>query len=99
MSSPVWLITGCSSGLGLNLARAVLDAGHRVIATSRRPEKNPDAIAEIERTSNGKWMQLDVTEVELERRVEECVQVFGRIDVLVNNAGFVSSDVSYFAVC
>ena len=91
MSSLVWLITGCSSGLGLSLARAVLGAGHKVIATSRKPEKTPDAVAEIEKTDSGKWVQLDVTDPKLEQRLAECVQIFGRIDVLVNNAGFVLS--------
>ena len=88
MSSPVWLITGCSSGLGLELARAVLKAGHRVIATSRNPDKAPDLKNEIESTNAGKWVQLDVTDPKLEQKVEECMKILGTIDVLVNNAGY-----------
>jgi NAD(P)-dependent dehydrogenase (short-subunit alcohol dehydrogenase family) len=85
--STVWLITGCSSGLGLELARAVLNAGHRVIATSRDPDKTPDLNREIESTDAGRWVQLDVTDPGLEQKVGECVKIFGPIDVLVNNAG------------
>lgn len=88
MAHSVWLITGTSSGLGLCLARAVLAAGHRVVATSRKPSKSPEAIAEIEVTGNGKWLQLDVMSEDLEHQVEACIKVFGRIDVLVNNAGY-----------
>lgn len=90
MSSLVWLITGCSSGLGLSLAEAALAAGHKVIATSRNPEKSADALAKITKTSNGVWMQLDTTDPKLEQRVDECIKRFGKIDVLVNNAGYVS---------
>ena len=74
--------------MGISLARAVLKAGHRVIATSRSPEKTPDLVKEIESTANGRWAQLDVSAPELERNVEDCIKTFGRIDVLVNNAGF-----------
>ena len=87
MAPPVWLITGCSSGLGLSLARAALEAGHKVIATSRNPDKSPEAVKEIEGSENGVWVKLDVTDADLEQRIEECVQKFGKIDVLVNNAG------------
>ena len=88
MSSPVWLITGCSSGLGLSLARAVLKAGHRVIATSRNPDKTPELKEETESTVRGRWVQLDVTDPKLEQKVDECIKIFGVIDVLVNNAGY-----------
>ena len=89
MSSLVWLITGASpGGLGHYLAKAALAAGHKVIATSRKPEKTPEAVAEIEKENNAVWVQLDVTDVNLEQRIEECVQKFGKIDVLVNNAGY-----------
>lgn len=96
MSSLVWLITGCSSGLGLSLARAALNAGHTVIATSRNPNKTPDAVVEIEKTGNGKWMKLDVMDQDLEQRVEECIQHFGRVDILVNNAGYVFAGFEMF---
>ena len=88
MAPLVWLITGCSSGLGLCLAKAALAAGHKVIATSRKPEKTPDAVAEIENSSDGSWTQLDVTAPNLEQQVEQIISKFGPIDVLVNNAGY-----------
>ena len=43
-----WLITGCSSGFGLQLARHALAAGHHVIATSRTPSKTPELVQEVE---------------------------------------------------
>lgn len=88
MSSLVWLITGCSSGLGLELARAALSGGHQVIATSRNPSKSPDIVAEIEKNENGAWLQLDVADADLEQQVGACIEKFGKIDVLVNNAGY-----------
>ena len=84
----VWLITGCSSGMGLAFARAALAAGHRVIATSR----NPSASAEIatEFTSRGSvWLPLDISapEATVNAQVDAAIAAFGRIDVLLNNAG------------
>ncbi|KAK5687639.1 hypothetical protein LTS10_001779 [Elasticomyces elasticus] len=89
MAPLVWLITGTSSGFGLCLAKAVLEAGHRVIATSRSPFKSTGFIEELENSGNDKWMQLDVASDELEHQVEACVKVFGQVDVLVNNAASV----------
>jgi short-subunit dehydrogenase len=86
-SAPVWLITGCSSGLGLSLSQYALKKGHRVIATSRNPPKTPDLVSGFEKMG-GKWMQLDVTSSDLEDRVQAAELVYGRVDVLVNNAGY-----------
>lgn len=85
----VWLITGCSSGVGLSLTRSTLAAGHKVIATSRNPAKTPEVVDEITSNGNATWMQLDVAADNLEQDVEACFQKFGRVDVVVNNAGFV----------
>ncbi|KAK4550706.1 hypothetical protein LTR36_000285 [Oleoguttula mirabilis] len=63
-------------------------AGHRVIAASRNPSKTPEAVAKIESGSDGKWMKLDVSADDLEQQLDACVQVYGTIDVLVNNAGY-----------
>lgn len=84
--SQVWLITGCSSGLGLSLALAALKAGHQVIATSRNPSKTPDLVSKVE-SLGGKWKTLDVTDPRAGSKIEEVIQEFGKIDVLVNNAG------------
>ncbi|KAJ5305989.1 hypothetical protein PENANT_c015G00139 [Penicillium antarcticum] len=80
-----WLITGCSSGLGLSLTRAALAGGHRVIATSRNPSRTPDLVAEVE-VKGGKWIRLDVTSSESSDVVAE-LEKDEHIDILVNNAG------------
>ncbi|CEN62064.1 Putative Dehydrogenases with different specificities [Aspergillus calidoustus] len=82
-----WLITGCSSGFGLSLARAVLAGGHNVIATSRNPSRTPGLVAEIE-SKGGKWVQLDVDSSDSGKVIDEVERGGGRIDVLVNNAGY-----------
>ncbi|KAK1087453.1 hypothetical protein LTR48_002576 [Friedmanniomyces endolithicus] len=87
MPSLVWLITGSSSGLALCLSRAALAAGHKVIATSRCPERYSDLVAEIEESGDRIWKQLDVVGAQLEQEVEQCIEKFGRLDVVVNNAG------------
>ncbi|TYB91603.1 SDR family NAD(P)-dependent oxidoreductase, partial [Micromonospora sp. WP24] len=83
----VWLITGCSSGFGREVALAALAAGDRVMATARRPEALAD-LAEIggDRLST---TALDVTDpASVQAAAKATLAVFGRIDVLVNNAGF-----------
>jgi NAD(P)-dependent dehydrogenase (short-subunit alcohol dehydrogenase family) len=82
----VWLISGCSSGFGRELARAALAAGDRVMATARRPETLADlAEAGQDRVSTA---AMDVTDpASIRAAVEATLAVFGRIDVLVNNAG------------
>lgn len=84
--SQVWLITGTSSGLGHELARAVLGRGDKVIATARQL----DRISSL-KDLGAATLQLDVTapQEELNRRAEEAIAIYGRIDVLVNNAGYV----------
>lgn len=87
-----WLITGCSSGLGLELARAALDAGQKVIASSRNPEASPDIVSEIQRRG-GHWITLDTAGSDVERVIAESVTNYGKIDVLVNNAGYAGGGV------
>jgi NAD(P)-dependent dehydrogenase (short-subunit alcohol dehydrogenase family) len=80
----VWLITGCSSGFGRALAEAALARGDRVVATARRPESLADLAGE-----NVLVVPLDVTrEDQVEAAVRAALERFGRIDVLVNNAGY-----------
>jgi len=82
-----WLITGCSSGLGLALARTVQAYGHNVIATSRNPERTPDLAKEVE-SSGGKWIKLDVDARNCGDILDDLENSGTEIDVLVNNAGF-----------
>jgi len=86
-ASRTWLITGTSSGFGLALARAVLDGGDRVVATARRPETLDGLIGEARERVIA--VGLDVTEPQqITTAVNAAVERFGRIDVLVNNAGY-----------
>ena len=84
--SKVYLVTGCSAGLGYELSKAILLAGHKLIATSRDPSKTPDIVAEIQRLG-GYWGTLDVTSSDLDSQFHELYKVYGQIDVLINNAG------------
>ncbi len=85
--SQVWFITGSSRGLGRSIAGAALAAGHRVVATARKPQQLDDLVA---RYGNAVLpLALDVTDSDQAvRTVEAAVQHFGRIDVVVNNAGY-----------
>ena len=81
----VWLITGAGRGLGLYIAKAALAAGHAVIATGRDPAKITAAIGH---QTDLLTIKLDVTRLEdAQAAVTAAVAKFGRIDVLVNNAG------------
>ena len=81
----VWLITGAGRGLGIDIAKAALAAGHAVIATGRDPEKVAVAIGNHDKLLT---LKLDVTRPEdAQAAVAAAVANFGRIDVLVNNAG------------
>jgi NAD(P)-dependent dehydrogenase (short-subunit alcohol dehydrogenase family) len=83
----VWLITGTSTGLGRALAEAVIAHGERVIATVRQPGANLDL---VERAPDRvRILQLDVTQSDhIATVVRKAQEAFGRIDVLVNNAGY-----------
>ncbi|HBP4966860.1 TPA: SDR family NAD(P)-dependent oxidoreductase [Pseudomonas aeruginosa] len=81
-----WLITGCSTGLGRNLAQAVLQAGFNAIVTARNPQSIQDIVAAYPDTAVG--AALDVTDkAQIDAVLETAQQRFGAIDVLVNNAG------------
>jgi NAD(P)-dependent dehydrogenase (short-subunit alcohol dehydrogenase family) len=86
-NSPVWFITGCSSGFGREFVRAALRRGFRVVATARDPKKLGNLIAGHE--EKAKIIALDVTDSDqIKLAVSEAERTFGRIDVLVNNAGY-----------
>src|SRR6476646_641751 len=81
----VWLITGAGRGLGVDIAKAALAAGHSVVATGRRPEKVAAAIGDHDDLTITK---LDVTSPsDAQAAVEAAIGRLGHIDVLVNNAG------------
>jgi NADP-dependent 3-hydroxy acid dehydrogenase YdfG len=86
-NKPVWLITGCSSGIGEALARQLLESGVRVAATAR----NTKGIADLARAypDTALALALDVTHrTQIADVVAACERRFGAIDVLVNNAGY-----------
>jgi NAD(P)-dependent dehydrogenase (short-subunit alcohol dehydrogenase family) len=83
----VWFITGTSSGLGRQLTEEALAQGYRVVATARNPEVLKDVIEKYSQTARA--VKLDVTNLEeVKISVKEALEAFGRIDVLVNNAGY-----------
>src|ERR1700712_4824401 len=85
MSKQVWMITGAGRGMGTDFARAALAAGHAVVATGRNPDTVAQAVGENE---NLLAVKLDVTDpTDATAAIQAAVDRFGKIDVLVNNAG------------
>lgn len=83
----VWFVTGASKGFGLEIVKAALAEGDQVVATVR---KNADALrSAIQQNKDALVVTLDVTnEDQVKKGVQEAISRFGRIDVLVNNAGY-----------
>lgn len=82
-----WLITGCSSGIGAGIAKAVLAHGDNAIVTARNKDKVADIVANYPNTALA--FDLDVTNNEsIKKAVQAGLEKFGTIDVLVNNAGY-----------
>jgi NAD(P)-dependent dehydrogenase (short-subunit alcohol dehydrogenase family) len=85
--SKVWLVTGSSRGLGRALANAVLAAGDRLVATARKPEDLQDLVTRY--GDQVRAVALDVTDAAAARAsVAIATSAFGRLDVVVNNAGY-----------
>jgi NAD(P)-dependent dehydrogenase (short-subunit alcohol dehydrogenase family) len=81
----VWFITGAGRGMGVDIAQAALAGGHAVVATGRNTEVVADAVGEADDLL---VVELDVTNLaSAEAAVQAALERFGRIDVLVNNAG------------
>ncbi|MFY7965343.1 MAG: oxidoreductase [Chitinophagaceae bacterium] len=84
--SKVWFITGCSTGFGRAVANEVLSQGNNVVVTARRVSDIEDIVAKY--PNNAIAVALDVTNKEqIESSVQAALNKFGRIDVLLNNAG------------
>jgi NAD(P)-dependent dehydrogenase (short-subunit alcohol dehydrogenase family) len=85
-----WLITGASRGFGRSLAEAVLEAGDQVVATARRPEQLDGLVAR--HGERVRAVALDVTDAAAAApAVQQTIAAFGRLDVVVNNAGYGNS--------
>jgi NAD(P)-dependent dehydrogenase (short-subunit alcohol dehydrogenase family) len=83
-TNKVWLITGAGRGLGVDIAKAALVGGHKVVATGRNTDKVAKALG---KSSELLVVKLDITKpADAESTVKAAVDRFGRIDVLVNNA-------------
>jgi 3-oxoacyl-[acyl-carrier protein] reductase len=81
----VWVVTGAGRGMGVDIARAALAAGHAVVATGRNPEKVAKAVGAADDLLA---VKLDITDpADAQAAVQAALERFGRIDVLVNNAG------------
>lgn len=83
----VWFITGAARGIGLSLARQLLDQGHAVAATSRTSSSLREALGE----DSDRFLALEVdlvSEASVQAAIEQTIAAFGRIDCVVNNAGY-----------
>lgn len=87
MTPLVWLVTGCSSGFGLEFVRSILARGDKVIATVRG---NAHERLQHLKTGGAAVLSLDVDvqQAELDAKVKEAIAIYGGVDVLVNNAGY-----------
>ena len=84
-ATKVVLVTGAGRGMGVDIARAALDAGHRVVATARNAQKVTEALGDHDDLLA---VALDVTDpAGVQAAVDAAVERFGRVDVLINNAG------------
>ena len=84
--SKVWFITGCSTGFGRELASLALQQGNKVVVTARKTSDIEDIVTPYPETAIA--VKLDVTDkADIKASVEKAMETFGKIDVLVNNAG------------
>ncbi|MCI5941494.1 MAG: SDR family NAD(P)-dependent oxidoreductase [Ligilactobacillus animalis] len=90
MEQKVWLVTGASKGIGLQIVLEALKAGNIVVGTSRDAQKLSQAVAtELGETSKNFWaVEMAFDETSINTTVAQVIAKYGRIDVLVNNAGY-----------
>ncbi len=87
-TSKVWYVTGASQGLGLTLVKKLLQSGYRVAATSRNAQKLKQAVGVID-VERFLPLSVDLNNIDsIDESVHETIAAFGRIDVVVNNAGY-----------
>ena len=87
MPQLTWLVTGTSSGFGEQFVHSILERGDRVIATARQADERLQSL----KKAGAAILELDVraTQTQLDAKVREALTVYGGIDVLVNNAGYI----------
>jgi NAD(P)-dependent dehydrogenase (short-subunit alcohol dehydrogenase family) len=89
IDKPVWFITGCSTGIGRELAKHVLELGYHAVVTAR----NPDQVKDLTAKGEALILKLDVKDQgQIHAVIKTAMEKFGRIDVFVSNAG-----IGYFA--
>ena len=89
MTQLTWLVTGCSSGFGEQFVHSILARGDRVVATGRRASSRLEHL----KSTGASILDLDVSasQSELDKKITEALAIYGTIDVLVNNAGYIAS--------
>ena len=90
LSGQVAVVTGCSTGLGVQMAKALANQGCNIAALARRKEKIDEVAAQIEKEYGVKaiGVQCDITKTDMvDSAIDEVMKAFGRIDILINNAG------------
>lgn len=86
MASHTFLITGASSGIGLQIVNAALEAGHKVLAATRNPQAAAAKYPNVQQ-QGGQWVGIDVNKRDTESIVEKLVEE-NDVDILVCNAGY-----------
>jgi NAD(P)-dependent dehydrogenase (short-subunit alcohol dehydrogenase family) len=86
MPQLIWLVTGCSAGIGEAFVYEILSRGDKVIASSRGTSSRLAHLQEA--GAKIPAMDINAPQVELDQKIEEAIGFYGGIDVLVNNAGF-----------
>ena len=90
LTGQVALVTGCSGGLGVQMAKALANQGCKIVAIARRQDKIEEVAKEIKETYGVETLALkcDITDTDMvNETVKKALEHFGRIDILINNAG------------